>query len=56
MRRSSGRDVLTALGLPDDPGALLADHVRALGAACREVGGRLDADTEVRIDDAERST
>ncbi|WP_433347160.1 Tn3 family transposase [Microtetraspora malaysiensis] len=45
-------DVLTALGLPEDPDALLADHSRTLDAAYREVGGRLDANTEVRIDDA----
>ncbi|MER7131959.1 Tn3 family transposase [Streptosporangium saharense] len=45
-------DVLTALGLPEDPDALLADHTRALDAAYRDVGSRLDANTEVRIDDA----
>jgi TnpA family transposase len=42
-------DVLTTLGLPGDPGALLADHARALDAAYREVGGRLAASTEVSI-------
>ena len=40
-------DVLTTLGLPDDPDALLAEHARALDAAYREVGGRLAVNTEV---------
>jgi TnpA family transposase len=44
-------DVLTALGLPGDPAALLAEHSRALDAAYREVGGRLAVNTEVSIDD-----
>ena len=43
-------DVLTTLGLPGDPGALLAGHAQALDAAYREVGGRLAASTEVTID------
>lgn len=34
-------DVLTTLGLPEDPYALLAEHTRALDEAYREVGGRL---------------
>ncbi|WP_345578107.1 hypothetical protein [Nonomuraea rosea] len=45
-------DVLTALGLPEDPQALLAGHARALDATYREVGDRLEANAEVRIDDA----
>jgi Domain of unknown function (DUF4158)/Tn3 transposase DDE domain len=45
-------DVLTTLGLPGDPGALLAWHARALDDAYREVGGRLAVNTEVSIDDA----
>ena len=44
-------DVLTALGLPGDPAALLAEHSRTLDAAYREVGGRLAVNTEVSIDD-----
>ncbi|MEV0405330.1 Tn3 family transposase [Actinoallomurus sp. NPDC050550] len=44
-------DVLTALGLPENPDALLADHTRTLDAAYRQVGGRLAVNTEVRIDD-----
>jgi TnpA family transposase len=44
-------DVLTALGLPENPDALLAGHTRTLDAAYREVGGRLAVNTEVRIDD-----
>jgi len=46
--------VLTTLGLPDNPDALLAEHARTLDAAYREVGGRLAVNTEVRIDDAEK--
>src|SRR5262249_35068516 len=42
-------DVLTTLGLPGDPGALLAGHPPAPDAAYREVGGRLTANTEVSI-------
>ncbi len=45
-------DVLAALGLPEDPDALLAGHARTLDAAYREVGGRLAVNTEVRVDDA----
>jgi TnpA family transposase len=44
-------DVLTALGLPENPDALLADHTQTLDAAYREVGGRLAVNTEVRIDE-----
>ena len=44
--------MLTTLGLPGDPGALLARHAQALDAAYREVGGRLAVNTEVSIDDA----
>jgi TnpA family transposase len=45
-------DVLTTLGLLDNPEVLLADHTRTLDAAYREVGGRLAVNTEVRVDDA----
>ena len=45
-------DVLTTLGLPENPDALLADHARTLDSAYREVGGRLAVSTEVRVDDA----
>ena len=44
-------DVLTTLGLPADPDALLAEHAQALDAAYREVGGRLAVNTEVSIGD-----
>jgi hypothetical protein len=44
--------VLTTLGLPEDPGALLAGHAQTLDAAYREAGGRLAVNTEVRVDDA----
>ena len=47
-------DVLTTLGLPEDPGALLASHVTALDEALRYVGGRLAANADVRVDDAGR--
>jgi hypothetical protein len=40
------------LGLPEDPGALLAEHAQTLDAAYREAGGRLAVNTEVRVDDA----
>jgi hypothetical protein len=43
--------VLTALGLPGEPGALLAGHARTLDAAYREVGGRLAVNDDVRVDD-----
>jgi len=45
-------DVLTTLGLPENPGALLAEHAQTLDAAYREAGGRLAVNTEVRVDDA----
>jgi TnpA family transposase len=45
-------DVLTTLGLPENPSALLAEHAQTLDAAYREVGGRLAVNTEVRVDDA----
>jgi TnpA family transposase len=45
-------DVLTTLGLPESPDALLAEHARTLDAAYREVAGRLAVNTEVRVDDA----
>jgi hypothetical protein len=45
-------DVLTTLGLPEDPDALLADRTATLDAAYRHVGGGLAANTEVRVDDA----
>jgi hypothetical protein len=44
-------DVLTALGLPTDPDALLADHARMLDFAYREVGGRLAVNAELRVDE-----
>jgi hypothetical protein len=44
-------EVLTTLGLPDDPDAHLAGHAQTLDQAYREVGGRLVANTEVRVDD-----
>jgi Domain of unknown function (DUF4158)/Tn3 transposase DDE domain len=44
-------EVLTALGLPENPDALLAGHTRTLDAAYREVSGRLAVNTEVRVDD-----
>jgi len=47
-------DVLTTLGLPEDPGALLASHVTALDEALRYVGGRLAANADVRVDQAGR--
>jgi hypothetical protein len=37
------KDALTALSLPDNPDALLAEHTRTLDAALKEVGGRLIA-------------
>ena len=45
-------DVLTTLGLPESPDALLAEHAQTLDAAYREVAGRLAVNTEVRVDDA----
>lgn len=44
-------DTLTALGLPEAPGALLAEHARTLDEALREVGGRLIANPDVRVDE-----
>jgi len=45
-------DVLTSLGLPENGDALLASHVTALDQALRHVGGRLAANTDVRVDEA----
>ncbi|MDQ2815927.1 MAG: DUF4158 domain-containing protein, partial [Actinomycetota bacterium] len=45
-------DVLTSLGLPETPDALLTSHVTALHQALRYVGGRLAVNTDVRVDDA----
>jgi uncharacterized protein DUF4158 len=45
------QEVLTTLGLPEDPGALLAAHIRTLDATYREVGGRLKTNDTVDIDD-----
>ncbi|GAA5065178.1 TnpA family transposase [Thermocatellispora tengchongensis] len=45
-------DALTALSLPTDPDALLAEHSATLDAALREVGGRLTANPDVRVDGA----
>jgi hypothetical protein len=47
-------DVLATLGLPEDPGALLASHVTALDEALRYVGGRLAANADVRVDETGR--
>src|SRR5271165_2517139 len=47
-------DVLTTLGLPEDPGALLASHVTALDEALKYVAGRLAANADVRVDEAGR--
>jgi Tn3 transposase DDE domain len=44
-------DVLTTLGLPDDPDELLAGHAQTLDRAYLEVGGRLAANTQVSVDD-----
>lgn len=44
-------DVLTTLGLPENPDALLAAHTRTLEAAYREVGGRLAANPDARVDE-----
>jgi hypothetical protein len=43
-------EVLTALSLPADPDELLAEHARTLDAAYKEVGGRLIANPDVRVD------
>ncbi|QKW36176.1 Tn3 family transposase [Actinomadura sp. NAK00032] len=45
-------DALTALSLPADPDALLAEHSATLDAALMEVGGRLVANPDVRVDGA----
>ena len=45
------QEVLTTLGLPEDPGALLAAHIRTLDATYREVGGRLKTNDAVDIDE-----
>jgi hypothetical protein len=45
-------DVLTTLGLPENPDALLAGHVTALDEALTYVAGRLVANTDVRVDAA----
>ena len=44
-------EVLTTLGLPEDPGALLAAHIRTLDATYRDVGGRLKTNDAVDIDE-----
>ncbi|WP_440107909.1 Tn3 family transposase, partial [Streptosporangium sp. H16] len=43
-------DALTALSLPADPDTLLAEHSATLDAALKEVGGRLIANPDVRVD------
>ncbi len=43
--------VLTALGLPEDPDALLAGHARELDEAYRQVGGRLVTNTAASVDE-----
>jgi len=42
-------DVLTSLGLPEDPGELLAAHAATLDAAYRETAGRLAVNDAVTI-------
>jgi len=42
--------VLTALGLPADPGQLLASQARLLDSAYREAAGRVAAGTGVSVD------
>jgi TnpA family transposase len=42
--------LLTALGLPEDPDALLGDHARLLDEAYREVAGRLGDNAELTVD------
>lgn len=44
-------DTLTALGLPESPDALLAEHARILDATLREVGGRLTVNSDARVDE-----
>jgi TnpA family transposase len=43
-------EALTALSLPADPDRLLAEHARTLDAALKEVGGRLIANPDARVD------
>jgi TnpA family transposase len=43
--------VLRALGLPEDPTQLIDSHARSLDAAYRQVASRIDAGTEVTVDD-----
>ncbi len=43
--------VLRALGLPEDPTQLIDSYVRSLDAAYRQVASRIDAGTEVTVDD-----
>jgi TnpA family transposase len=45
-------DVLTTLGLPEEPDALLADHAATLDEALRYVSARLADNTDVRVHDA----
>ncbi|MCA1682007.1 MAG: Tn3 family transposase, partial [Actinobacteria bacterium] len=44
-------DVLTTLGLPENPDALLAEHSRTLDDAYRQAGDRLKVNPAVRVDD-----
>jgi Tn3 transposase DDE domain len=46
--------VLQALGLPEDPTKLIDSHARSLDAAYRQVASRIDAGTEVTVDDQGR--
>ncbi len=41
---------MNALNLPDDPGALLAEHAAAVDTAYREVTARLDSDGPATVD------
>jgi len=43
--------VLQALGLPEDPTQLIDSHAGSLDAAYRHVASRIDAGTEVTVDD-----
>ncbi|MFV2197854.1 Tn3 family transposase [Nocardiopsis sp. LOL_012] len=47
-------DALTSLSLPSSPDELLTEHSRTLDAALREVGGRLIANPDARVDEAGR--
>lgn len=52
---ASAKDaVLTALGLPEDPDALLGDHARGLDEAYRDVAGRLGDNDDLTIDQHNR--